>query len=528
MTETRPDTEIAAPAGVDESPIETPTGLAGWLTSTDHKVIGRLWLVTAFAFLILGGVLGSMLGGERLDSGMEIIDLDVFQQVYTLHGEVGIFLFLVPFFIGLATYLVPLQVGATEISFPRGASFAYWSYLASGGLLIASYIADGGMTGDSSVGVDLYLLSLISLNIALCLAIVVVLATVISLRAPGMTLMRTPLFSWSFLVGGGLTLLATPVLVAQLIELYIAHHFGGSPGEMVDVSWFWAVPQIYVLALPILGVALEIVPVIAGAQLVPRAAALILTGLAGMLGFGAYAQVDPIFDDLLYVGMGLASVLPILGLLGLIGDTMRRGTFSVKAPVLLALGALLLFLAGAGVGAASVIDALELRGTVWQSGQLHLMLVGAGTSAVFGALWYWAPKIWGITLNDLTGKLVFFLVLGGSLMLSVPDLVNGLTEDQALGAVEFESGSSVTSLNGVASVGGALVLLAVACTLIALITALVRRTDNPMVSDPWGGFTLEWATSSPPPPANFEEVLEIITSPTPVLDRRSDSSEVSA
>ncbi|MBI1843157.1 MAG: cbb3-type cytochrome c oxidase subunit I, partial [Actinobacteria bacterium] len=215
MTETRPDTEIAAPVSVDDSLIETPTGLAGWLTSTDHKVVGRLWIVTSLAFLVVGGVLGSMLGGERLESGMDIIDLGAFQQVYRLHGEVAVFLFLVPFFIGLATYLVPLQVGATEISFPRGASFAYWGYVVSGGLLLASYIADGGLAGGSKTGIDLYLLSLIFLNVAVCAAIVIILATILAMRAPGMTLMRTPLFSWSFLVGGGLTLLATPVLIAH-------------------------------------------------------------------------------------------------------------------------------------------------------------------------------------------------------------------------------------------------------------------------------------------------------------------------
>ncbi len=526
MTETRPDTEIAAPVSVDDSPIDTPAGLAGWLTSTDHKVIGRLWVVTSLAFLVVGGVLGSMLAGERIESGMDIIDLGAFQQVYSLHGEVAVFLFLVPFFIGLATYLVPLQVGATEISFPRGASFAYWGYVVSGGLLLASYIADGGLAGGSKTGIDLYLLSLIFLNVALCAAIVAILATVIAMRAPGMTLMRTPLFSWSFLVGGGLTLLATPVLIAHLVELYVTHHFGGSLEATTGIGWFWAVPQVYVSAIPALGVALEIVPVLAGSRLVPRGASLVLIGLAGVLGFGAYAQVGPIFDDALFVGMGLAGVLPILGLLGLVGDSMRRGRFTVKAPMLLALGSLVLFLIGAAAGAASVIDALDLRGTVWGVGQAHLILEGAGLLAAFAALWFWAPKIWGITLNDVAGKLVFLLAFAGASALAVPDLVNGLVEDQAIGAIDIPSGSSVEAMNAVSSAGGALMLLAVVLTIGTLVSAFARRKSNPVVDDPWDGFTLEWSTASPPPPANFDEPVGLVTSPTPVLDRRSDGSEV--
>ncbi len=527
MTETRPDTEIAAPVSVDDAPIDAPTGLVGWLSSTDAKVVGRLWIATSLLFLLVGGVLGSMLGGERLESGMEIIDLGAFQQVYSLHGEVGVFLFLVPFFIGLATYLVPLQVGASEIAFPRGANFAYWGYLVSGGMLLASYIADGGLAGSDNVAVDLYLLSLIFLNVALCTAIVVVLTTVIAMRAPGMTLLRTPLFSWSFMVGGGLTLLATPVLLAHLVELYVTHHFGGSVASTTGTGWFWSVPQVYVLAIPALGVALEIVPVLAGSRIAPRSAALILTGLAGVLGFGAYAQVGPIFDDVLYVGMGLAAVLPIVGLLGLVGDTMRRGRFTLGAPILLALGSLTLFLIGACAGAASVIDALELRGTVWGVGQTHLMLEGAGVSAALAALWYWSPKIWGVMLSDAAGKLVSLLAFVGALLLAVPDLVNGLVEDQAVAAIEIESGSSVAAMNGVTSAGGALMLLAVLMTIGALLAAFARRASNPAVDDPWGGFTLEWATASPPPPANFDEPLGLVTSSTPVLDRRPDGSEVS-
>lgn len=527
MTETRPETEIAAPVQVDDSPIETPKGLAGWLSSTDHKVVGRLWISTSFIFLVVGGVLGSLLGAERLESGMEIVDLGIFEQIYSLHGEVAIFLFLVPFFIGLATYLVPLQIGATEIAFPRGASFAYWGYLASGGLLLGSYMADGGLSGSSKVGIDLYLLSMIFLNVTLCVALVVILTTIIAMRTPGMTLLRTPMLSLSFLVGGGLTLLATPVLITRFVDLYVSHHFGGTMASFASPDWYWTVPQVYVLAIPALGIALEIIPVLAKSRISPYGAGLIFIGLAGVLGFGAFAQVGPVFDDLLYVGMGLAAVLPILGLLGLIGDVMRRGSFSVKAPILLALGSLILFLLSAGAGAASVIEALELRNTVWRVGQMHLVLEGAALSAALAAVWFWAPKIWGVTLSDVGGKIVFLLTFSGSLLLAAPDLINGLVEDQGIAAIEFDPDTSVAALNKIGSGGGVLLLLGVVVAIGAILSSIAKRKSSPVSNDPWGGFTLEWSTASPPPPANFDAPIALVTSPTPVLDSRSDGSEVS-
>src|SRR5688572_20449646 len=159
MTETRPaaaSAEDAVPAPA--APVE-PAGLAGWLTTSDHKRVGRMWIATSLLFLLVGGVLGELLGAESLDSGADLLKDGTFPQIYTLHAESAVLLFLVPFFIGLATYLVPLQVGSPEIAFPRGSSTAYWGYLVSGLLLCASYVADGGITGTTSSAVDLYLLS---------------------------------------------------------------------------------------------------------------------------------------------------------------------------------------------------------------------------------------------------------------------------------------------------------------------------------------------------------------------------------
>jgi cytochrome c oxidase subunit 1 len=511
MTETRP-ADAAAPA----APLPAdPPGLAGWLATSDHKRVGRLFLGTSLLFLLVGGVLGALVGAERVQSGIDIVDdADVFGQLYSLHAEAGVLLFLLPFLVGLATYLVPLQVGSPEIAFPRGSATAYWGYLVGGALLCASYVADGGATGGTDTAVDLYLLSLGLLAISLALGLVSAVTTVLAMRTPGMTLMRTPLLSWSVLAGGGITILSLSILVARVIGLFVGQHFSGEIASYGDIAWFWSLPAIYGLVVIVAGVALEIVPVLSRAPLRFHVAGIVVIGLLTVVGVGGWAVDPESLDDLLYVAIGLAAVLPALALLGLLGDTARGGSPSAKAPLVLALGAVLLLLAGAAVGALQVIDALELLGTTWESGQLHLVLWGAGGLGAFAALWFWAPKIWGAHLDEKLGYLVALLLLGGAVLLAVPDLVNGMSEDQPLGATEWES-DTVDALNGVAVAGAGLSALGALVGVGAVLMAARKRDEVVAADDPWGGFTLEWSTTSPPPLHNFTTVAPV-TSATPL------------
>ncbi|MDQ3461835.1 MAG: cbb3-type cytochrome c oxidase subunit I [Actinomycetota bacterium] len=522
MTETRPE-----PPGTDSAAVvppvapPPPAGLAGWLTTYDHKVIGRLFVVTSLLFLVVGGGAGAVLGVERIDSGLQVLGEGTFAQVYTLHGEVAVLLFLVPFFLGLATYLVPLQVGAAGIAFPRGSATAYWAYLVSGLTLFGAYAADGGVDGGSAVGIDLYLLSLAMLALATSLALVSILTTAVALRAPGMSMVRTPLFTWSMVVGGGLTLLATPVLLGRLIELYILNHFGGdvaAVGAFGQIAWFWSLPQVYVLAVPAMGVALEIVPVLSRARLRRHVSGIAVIGFSGILGFGAWAQVESTFDDTLYVLAGLVAVLPALALLGLLGDSVRRGGFARKAPLLLALGAAVHLFLGALAGGISVIPGLELGGTVWAAAQVHYTLYGGATLAAFAALWYWSPKLWGVHLSDGAGMAVFLLTFWGAVLLAAPDLLNGLS-DQTLMATDLDGEGLATILNGASAAGGAFGVLGVLVAVTATLGAAAGRGTRAL-ADPWEANTLEWATTSPPPPHNFDGPVLAVTSAAPLADER--------
>ena len=531
MTETRPATGSTSGRVAAEQQAATghvaPSGLHGWVSTADHKRVGRLYLGTSIAFLVVGSVVGAILGAERIDTGLEILSDDTFGQVYTLHGEVAVLGFLAPFFLGLATYLVPLQVGAPDIAFARGAALGYWLYLVSGIVLVAAYAANGGPLGGSDLAVDLHLLALIGLNLALCTGLVAVLTTALAWRARGMTLLRTPLFTWSIVVGGGLTLLASPVLVARLIEGYIAHHFGDVDLASAGTGWFFAVPQVFVLALPAAGVAAEVIPVMARSRHRVHGAAVVIIGLLGVLGFGAWAQSAERSDELLYVGVALAALLPALALLALLGDTARRGRLSLGAANLLALGAVIHLLLGALAGAAAAIEPLELQGTVWQAAQVHYTLYGAATLGAFAALWFWAPKIWGVMLGEPQGKLVFALTFLGALLLSAPDLVNGLVENQLLADPDFDEGGLTVALSALSLLGGVLGVLGILLVLGELLGKVGRRKGTPASDDPWGGATLEWATTSPPPPGNFSTPVAPVTSATPLHDGRT-ASEVDA
>ena len=529
LTATTPETgsDAGNPAGAPAGPgpVLEPAGLAGWFTTADHKRIGRLYLVTSLAFLLVGSVAGAILGVERIDSGLQVLADDTFSQVYTLHGEVAVLLFLVPFFLGLATYLVPLQLGAPDIAFPRGSATAYWAYVVAGITLLAAYAANGGATGGSEVGTDLYLLSLAVLAVATVVALVSILTTIVTLRAPGMTMARAPLFAWSLMVGGGLTLLATPVLVARLIELYIQHHFTGElfAGAYGSIFWFWALPQVYLLAVPAVGVAAEIVPVLARCRLRHHESGIVVIAATGLLGFGAWAQVDASFDDLLYVVAGLAAVLPALALLGILGDTVRRGALVRKAPLLMALGAVVHLFLGALAGALSTISALQVQGTVWEAAQLHYTLYGGATLAAYAALWFWAPKIWGVHLGDGAGMAAFALTFWGAILLAAPDLFMGLVSDQSLMSLQFGEGALATILNGASALGGALGVMGVLVVVGDLVNRVGRHAGTRAIGDPWGGHTLEWATTSPPPAGNFAGPLPPVRSAYPVTDSAEEA-----
>jgi heme/copper-type cytochrome/quinol oxidase subunit 1 len=529
LTDTTPASDTDAASA---PPIEAPKGLAAIVGASDHTAIGRLYIVSSLLFLVTAGVVGALLGAERIDtSNLAVLDEGSLAQMFTFHSVVGSFLFLLPLLVGVATSIVPLQVGAPTIAFPRAAAASFWTYLVCGLLVVASYAINGGPFGGDSDGVDLFVLAFAGVLVALIVAMVCLVTTVISLRAPGVTLARTPLYAWSTLVAGVVWLLTLPVLLGVLVLVYADHRhgrllLGGNNGVYVRLSWMFGQPALYAFAIPALGVIGDVVPVFSSTRHRLHRVAMGAIGVFAALSVGAWAQPGFLIDggapprawlfEGPWIAVSFAILLPMLALLGLWAETARAGSVRLSSPLIYAAASALMLLVGLLAGAASSIDPLDVYDTTWTTATAHYVLL-ATAIALMGAITYWAPKIFGRGLSEAPSRLAATLLLFGTIGLSFPDIVSGaLDQVRFFGAVTDEV-DTIEALNIVSFLGGAVVIVAV-LVFIATLLASARSSELPG-DDPWNGHTLEWATSSPPPLGNFA-TLPDITSEAPLYDAR--------
>jgi heme/copper-type cytochrome/quinol oxidase subunit 1 len=537
ITDTRPDdTHVAAASaspGAPSAPARhEPVGVAAWLLTGDHKKIGRLFIGASLIYAVAGMVIAALLGIERVDSsGTQILKLNAVGQLFSLYAIGMVFLVTVPLFLGVAICVVPLQVGARTIAFPRAAAASFWGWLVSSAVLIASYIMNGGPGGGDAKGVDLFLVSFSALVIALLLASICVGASVLALRAPGMTIDQTPFGAWGFMVSALLLLLTLPVLLAGLVLMWIDHRygriaFGGNFGIGPRIVWAVTQPQIYVYAIPAIAFLAEVAPVFARRRPQPPQGT-VLAGaitLMGVLGFGAYVQpvlFPQVTDRVFYKVMVIGSVIPVLVVLLISLRALGRRP-APRAPLLYALMATLLVLAGTVAGALSTFSRLELVGTTWQQGQYELVVIGAGLLGGFGMLVYWGPKIWGKRISELAASAFGVLLFLSLALMAAGNLAAGVV-DQPAGETNFV-GESGTGFFNVCVAAGA---IAVVVLTIAGVLLLIRgfTKGEPAGDDPWEGHTLEWATTSPPPNGNFSGPLPEITSDRPLLDSREAAAK---
>lgn len=537
------DTEAPAPettSGSDHvlAPPRPATGFAAVVGTGDHKTIGRLWIATSLLFLLLAGGTGAALGVERMDlSGFDVVDAGSVAQVLSLHAVAGTFLFLVPLLVGLGIYVVPLQVGSATLAFPRAAAAAYWTYLISGVTVVAAFIADGGPGGTDPDAVGLFLASMIVLLLALSLAAVCVAATGLGLRAPGMGLHRVPLFTWANILAAVLWILTLPVLAGVLLLSYVDFRYGptflgggdsGTAQLFVRIGWAWSQPSVYVYAIPVLGIIGDIVPVAARTRLTQHRVAMGCIAAFAAFSFGAWAMpgfaatndaASPLTftNTVTFVGFSFLVLLPLLGFAGLLADTLRRGGLRLISPLLWSAAALLMLLAGAVNGAIVSIDPLDLVGTSATTAQIHYVLV-AVLLGLFGGLAYWGPKIWGRALPEAASSVLAVGGLLGCVLLSLPDLIAGFFDQVNRLGGAADDVDTVEALNIASLVGGALLILVALGFVGLLVRTATAGSDAD--ADPWEGNTLEWATTSPPPPGNFLDELPTVTSEAPLYDAR--------
>ena len=526
ITETRPEpSSVEAhvnPWGADD---DYPS-FARSLGSSDHKTIGRLFVGFSLLFGVAAWALVALSSLHDIGD-VDIVPADSIFQVFTIGRLALVFLFALPLFLGLAIYVVPLQVGASTIAFPRAAALAFWTWLLGAVILVISYASNGGFAGGRANAVDLSLVALAVVVLALLLAVVCVVTTVVTLRTPGLRLDQVPMFSWSMLVAGSMWLLALPVLLGNLLLIYLDHRlgrpsdFGVGLNQWPQVAWVVQQPQVFAFAVPVLGIVGDVIATMTGARQQNRGVMLGAIAAFGILSFGAWAQ--PFFNDevttqWLFIGMGFAILLPMLALLGGWATTMRAGKPKANAATAGAVLAVIPLLLAGLASALYTIDPLELQDTEVPYAQygVLVLVIGAATVAAGGALAYWAPKIWGRSANNGIALLAVLASFSGAVVGGVALVVNGFQVrlDGLADASDF--------LNGVAVAGVALLALGVLLAIVSLLGRGPAAGD-----DPWQGQTLEWATTSPPPVGNFG-TLPPVTSAEPLLDQREPAPEVAS
>ena len=524
-----------------------------WPKGTDHKYVGSLFIAAALLFLVAGVVLSLVMRAQLATPEADIVGDRTYRQLFTMHGVFSVFLFLLPIWLGLGSAIVPLQIGAARLAFPRLHAMSFWLFLSGAAMVTAAPVASDvfhgwalsdpipvklGLPGQ---GPDLLLLGLVLVCMAAVLVIVNIVVTILQLRAPGMTLRRVPVFSWSIMVSGAVLLLALPVLIGAFGLLFVDRHYGaslfsgftgsrgGNPLIWPRLFWFGAYPVLWALVIPALGAVSEIVATFAGRPLFSRdraSAALVGVGVLSFAGWGSevtnLSRPRPLFilGALIVLAPVALLILNWLATLRLAGkegdpDALRRRFGST--PMLWALG--MLPVLGLGL-AASVVSALDAgrdaHANYWQVGQQHALFFGAATIGAVAALSFWGPKLWGRRLSDALGKLEILAVVGGTLLTVLGMLLLGV-QDMLVHTSTFDSGDEWEIGNLVVSAGGAIVGLGLIVLLLDLLGSVVAGRGKPSGADPWGGQTLEWATPSPPPRHNFDALPEI-RSGAPLLD----------
>ncbi len=541
LTETRPDTEAESAAVVETATMPTVDAVLG---TGDHKTVGRLWIGSGILFLIAGLVFELLATAEIADlSGLAIADDgDQLTQLWSLGRDLLLFAGLVPVLVGIATYIVPLQVGASSLAFPRGAAAAFWTWLLGVIVLVLAYIMNGGPAGGRVDYVVLWTLALGVVIAALLWALICVATTVLGARATGMALEDVPASSWGFLVFATGSILALPVMLAELVIAYLDVRYGFFPAKgdrtaLVGIAnSINLVPALYFVAVPVLAMAIDIIGVHTGRPARFHKTLLAVIGLFGFVAYGAdllsfsWRGRPLAFDNGVLVVATLAGVLPVLLTLALSGESLAKGKARITTPLAGALLGGVLLLAGAVVAVLGAVDptigfiedlgadeidfSLDLFGTSFHWG-VRGFVVGAVILGLISAVHHWGHKIWGRALDDRLGFLEVLAVAAGTLAWGVGNVVAGFLDQPGLPSVDASGDSTVELMNVISTVGVGLVAGGVALLLLNVLGVVAGRVGT--AAEPWTGATLEWATASPPIANNFADA-PVVTSALPLLD----------
>ena len=516
-------------------PAKKGNKVVGWMTSTDHKVIGNLYMVTSFAFFAIAGLMALVIRAELARPGLQFVSNEQYNQLFTMHGTLMLFLFATSLFAGFANAIMPLQIGSPDVAFPRLNMISYWLYLFGGIIVMLGFLTPGGAAGfgwfayaplsnvinSPNVGSDLWILGLTMSGMASILGAVNFITTIFTMRAPGMTMFRMPIFTWNVLLTSVLVLMAFPVLAAAMLMLEADRKFGATVFDAANggailwqhLFWFFGHPEVYILALPFFGIATEILPVFSRKPIFGYKGLVFATIAIAGLSVAVWAHhmyvtgaVNLPFCAFMTMLIAVPTGVKFFNWIG----TMWGGSVSFETPMLWTIGFLTTFLFGGLTGiilAAPPLD-FHVSDSYFVVAHFHYVVFGTVVFAMFAGFYFWWPKFTGKMLDERLGKLHFWLVFFGFHITFLVQHWLGV-EGMPRRYADYLASDGFTTLNMISTVGS---IVLGASTFVFFWNIYKTNKYAPMVNcdDPWGwGASLEWATSCPPPRHNFVEIPRI-------------------
>ncbi len=510
-----------------------PTGILNWITTIDHKKIGVLYGVTAFILFLTGGIEALLIRMQLAAPGMDFVSPEIYNQLFTMHGTTMIFLAIMPMGAAFFNYLIPLQIGARDVAFPRLNAFSYWTFLAGAIMIKSSWFLGGapnaGWFGYAPIteiaynpghGIDFWILSLQVLGIASLAAAFNFIVTIINLRAPGMTLMRLPVFTWMTLITSILLVLAFPVITVALIELMFDRFYGmnffnpvrgGNPVLWQHLFWVFGHPEVYILILPAMGLVSEIIPTFSKKPLFGYPVVIFSGIVIGFMGWMVWSH------HMFTVGLGAVanSIFAITTMLIAVPTgvkifnwiaTMWKGSIDFnKTAMLYSIGFIFLFIIGglSGVMHSSAASDAQQQDTYFIVAHIHYVLFGGAIMALLGGVYFYFPKITGKLMDESLGKINFWLTFIGMNLTFFPMHFSGM-DGMPRRIYTYTSEMGWDLWNLISTFGVFIMGAGILIFVLNIVYSYLRGKESG--NDPWDARTIEWAIPSPTPEYNFKKI----------------------
>jgi cytochrome c oxidase subunit I len=505
------------------------------LTTTDHKIIGLMYIAASLFFFVVGGIEAALIRTQLAQANIRLLNPDLYNEVFTMHGTIMIFLFATPLIAGVGNYLVPLMIGQRDMAFPRLNALSFWVYIAGGLLLFGSifflsapnaawvhYVPLAGPRYGQGPNADVWIVGLSLLTVSSTAGAINFIVTILRMRAPGMGINQMPIFVWTILVTAFLIVIAFPPLSVSSALLYLDRHAGtqffdpAGGGDVVlyqHLFWNFGHPEVYILILPAMGVLSEIIPVFSRKPIFGYLFIAWSTVAIGVLSYSVWAHHMftvgmPLLSQAFFAANTYLVAVPTAVKLFNWIATMWGGKLRLETPMLFCIGFLLMFLIGGltGVVTATVPVDWQIHDTYYVVGHFHYVIFGGTVFGLFAGIYYWFPKMTGRMFNERLGKWHFWLYfIGGNLTFFPMFILGALGMPRRYYTYLPERGWDFWNL--MATIG---LYTLVIGTLIALYNLVVSARRGALAGDnPWNAWTLEWATPSPPPVYNFKKLPEV-------------------